>query len=153
MGRARAVALAGTLSVLALVGTAWAGTKAGMLAKIRIRIDPGVFLGGVGGGAAPGLWVATVRDEAAWARTAVRWNGRPGTGGSFCLRQGEAGHLFGEVNGAPEGRVVRLVNVVWNSPEETGADGPRLSAEDRTLWAKAESRKEQATPTSESFSP
>ncbi|WP_169709518.1 hypothetical protein [Deferrisoma camini] len=153
MGRARAVVLAGTLSVLALVGTAWAGTKAGMLAKIRIRIDPGVFLGRVEGGAAPGTWVATVRDEAAWARTAVRWNGRPGTGGSFCLRQGEAGHLFGEVNGAPEGRVVRLVNVVWNSPREGGVDAPRPGAEDRTLWASAELWEERSTPSPGSSSP
>ncbi|NOY46217.1 MAG: hypothetical protein GXP50_12325, partial [Deltaproteobacteria bacterium] len=64
MGRARAVILAGALSLLALGGTAWAGTKAGMLAKIRIRIDPAVFLGGVGGGAVSDTWVATVRDEA-----------------------------------------------------------------------------------------
>jgi len=152
MGRARAVILAGALSLLALGGTAWAGTKAGMLAKIRIRIDPGVFLGAGEGGAASGTWVATVRDEAAWARTAVQWNGRPGTGGSFCLRQGEAGHLFGEVNGAPQGRTVRLVNVVWNPPREAGADAPPPGAGERTLWASAELWKEQSTPSPASSS-
>jgi len=69
------------------------------------------------------------------------------------MRQAEDGHLFGEVNGAPEGRMVRLVNVVWTPPAEAGADGRRPGTEERTLWASAELWKERSSPSPGSSSP